>query len=150
MRFSMRSHVKAIFGVLAIALVAACNESTPPNGDASGTYVLTAINGGSLPFLLDATATDTLVIKSGSIVINTDGTFVETLSADETKSGTTTTQTNVCPGIYTQRGNALTFSETPNSDATCGGTYGASWNGSDTVSLLFTGFTLEYTKQTIG
>lgn len=143
----MRSHVKAIFSVLGIVLVAACNDSPVANGDASGTYALTAINGAALPFTLQATTTDTLKIKSGSIVINTDGTFVETLTADQTTGGTTTTQTNVCPGSYVQRGNSFTFNETVNGDATCGGTYGAHWDGNNTVSLLFTGFTLDYTKQ---
>jgi hypothetical protein len=147
--FSMRSHVKAIFAVLGIVLVAACNDSTAVNGDASGTYALSAINGSPLPFILSTTATDTLVIKSGNIVINADGTFVETLSADETISGVTTNQTNVCPGNYVQSGNAFTFNETLTGDASCGGTYGAHWNGSDTMSLLFIGYTLEYTKSTV-
>jgi hypothetical protein len=147
--FSMRSHVKAIFAVLGIVLVAACNDSTAVNGDASGTYTLSAINGSPLPFILSATTTDTLVIKSGNIVINADGTFVETLSADKTISGVTTTQTNICPGNYAQRGDAFTFNETLTGDASCGGSYGARWNGSDTMSLLFTGYTLDYIKTTV-
>jgi hypothetical protein len=149
MRFSMLSHVKTIFAVLGIALVAACNDSTAVNGDASGTYPLSTINGSGLPFILQATATDTLVIKSGSMVINADGTFVETLTADETTGGVTTSQTNVCPGNYVQRGNSFTFNEASNSDASCGGSYAASWDGSNTVSLFFTGFTLDYTRQTL-
>jgi hypothetical protein len=143
----MRSHVRAIFAVLAIGLVSACNDSTAAvNGDASGTYTLSAINGATLPFLLQATTTDTLVITAGNIVINSDGTFVETLTADETTGGVKTTQTNVCPGNYVQRGNAFTFSETLTGDESCGGSYAASWDGANTVSLLFTGYTLDYTK----
>lgn len=145
----MRSHVKAIFAVLGIVLVAACNEPTVVNGDASGTYALTAVNGSPLPFTLDATATDTLVLTSGSITINADGTFVETLSADETIAGVKTTQTNVCPGNYVQRGNAFTFSESLTSDQSCGARYGAKWDGANTVSLFFTGFQLDYTMATV-
>ena len=107
----MRSHVKAIFAVLGIVLVAACNEPTVVNGDASGTYTLTAVNGSPLPFTLDATATDTLTLTSGNIVINAGGTFVETLTADVTQAGVKTTQTNVCPGQYVQSGNSFTFTE---------------------------------------
>ena len=142
----MRSQVRAIFAVLGIALVAACNDSTAVNGDASGTYTLSAINGAALPFTLQATTTDTLVITAGNIVINTDGTFVETLTADETAGGVKTTQTNVCPGSYIQQGNAFTFNENVTGDANCGGSYGARWDGANTVSLLFTGYTLDYTK----
>jgi hypothetical protein len=140
----MRSHVKAIFAVLGVVLVAACNDATVANGDASGTYALSAINGSPLPFILDATATDTLVITSGNIVINADGTFVETLSADETTGGVKTTNTNICPGNYVQRGNTFTFSESLTGDPNCGGQYGAKWDGNNTVSLFFSGFTLDY------
>ena len=144
----MRLHVKAIFAVLGIVLVAACNEPTVVNGDASGTYALTAVNGSPLPFTLDATATDTLVLTSGTIVINADGTFVETLSADVTQAGVKTTQTNICPGNYVQRGNAFTFSEAFTADTNCGAQYGARWDGATTVSLFFTGFQLDYIMTT--
>lgn len=145
----MRSHVKAIFAVLGIVLVAACNEPTVVNGDASGTYALTAVNGSPLPFTLDATATDTLVLTSGNITINADGTFVETLSADETIAGVKTTQTNVCPGNYVQSGKAFTFSESLTGDPNCGAQYGAKWDGANTVSLLFPGFQLDYIMATV-
>lgn len=144
----MRSHVKAIFAVLGIVLVAACNEPTVVNGDASGTYTLTAVNGSPLPFILDATATDTLLLTSGSIVINTGGTFVETLTADVTQAGVKTTQTNVCPGNYIQSGNTFTFSESLTGDTNCGAQYGAKWDGANTVSLFFTGFQLDYVMAT--
>jgi hypothetical protein len=144
----MRSHVKAIFALLGIVLAAACNEPTVVNGDASGTYTLTAVNGSPLPFTLDATATDTLVLTSGSITINPNGTFVETLSVDEIISGVKTTQTNVCPGNYIQSGNSFTFSEALGSDPNCGAQYGAKWDGANTVSLFFTGFQLDYIMTT--
>ena len=140
----MHSHVKTICAVLGIVLVAACNEPTVVNGDASGTYALTAVNGSPLPFILDATATDTLVLNSGSITINAGGTFVETLSADQSHSGVRTTQTNVCPGQYVQSGKAFTFSESLTADPNCGAQYGARWDGASTVSLFFTGFQLDY------
>jgi hypothetical protein len=144
----MRSHVRAIFALLGIVVVAACNEPTVVNGDASGTYTLTAVNGSPLPFILDATATDTLVLTSGNIVINAGGTFVETLSADVTTGGVKTTQTNVCPGNYVQSGNSFTFSESLTGDTNCGAQYGARWDGANTVSLFFTGFQLDYIMTT--
>jgi hypothetical protein len=140
----MRSHVKAIFAVLGVVLLAACNEPTVVNGDASGTYVLTAVNGSPLPFTLDATATDTLLLTSGNIVINPGGTFTETLSADVTTGGVKTTQTNVCPGQYVQSGNSFTFSEAFTADTSCGAQYGARWDGANTVSLFLPGFQLDY------
>jgi hypothetical protein len=144
----MRSHVKAIFAVFGVVLVAACNEPTVVNGDASGTYTLAAVNGSPLPFNLDATATDTLTLTSGTIVINADGTFVETLSADVTQAGVKTTETNVCPGNYVQSGNTFTFSESLTTGGNCGAQYGARWDGANTVSLFFTGFQLDYVMAT--
>jgi hypothetical protein len=147
-RLSMRSHVKAIFAVLGVVLLAACNDATVVNGDASGSYALTAINGSPLPFTVAANATDSAVVTSGSVVINADGSFVETLSADVTTGGVTTTNTSVCPGNYVQRGNAFTFSESVTADPNCGAQYGVRWDGANTVSLFFTPFQLDYTKPT--
>ncbi|HMJ05281.1 MAG TPA: hypothetical protein VK474_03405, partial [Chthoniobacterales bacterium] len=148
-RFSMRSHVKAIFAVFGIALVAACNDATVVNGDASGTYNLAAINGNPIPLTVVATTTDTVVVTSGVLTINADGTFTETLSADHTTGGVTTSDTNVCPGNYVQRGRAFTFQEPINSDQTCGGTFPVSWDGANSVSALFGTTQLDYIKETI-
>ena len=146
----MRSHVKAIFAVLGIVLVAACHDPIIVNGDASGTYALTAVNGSPLPFLLAATTTDTVVITSGSITINTDGTFSEALSADQTTGGVKTTHSDVCPGTYSQSGNSFTFTEsTTTPDPNCGSQYSASWDGDKTVSLFFTGYQLDYTMNVV-
>jgi hypothetical protein len=143
----MRSHVRAIFAVLAVGLVAACNDTTIVNGDASGTYNLTAINGSPPPATVVATTTDTVVVNSGVIVINADGTFTETLSFDETTGGVTTPNTNVCPGNYIQSGNAFTFQEAFGNDSNCGGTYPVRWDGANTVSVLLgQQLQLDYTK----
>ncbi len=139
-------HVKAIFAVLGVVLVAACNDATVVNGDASGTYNLTAINGSPVPVTVVATTTDTVVITSGVIAINADGTFTETLSFDETTGGVTTPNTNVCPGNYTQRGNAFTFQESLTNDPNCGGSYPVRWDGANTVSVILGADQLDYIK----
>jgi hypothetical protein len=144
--FSMRSHVKVIFAVLGVALVSACNDATVVNGDASGTYNLTAINGTAVPVTVSATTTDTVVITSGVLTINADRTFTETLSFAETTGGVTTPRTNACPGNYVQRGNSFTFQETVTNDPNCGGTYPVRWNGGNTVSILFGADQLDYVK----
>ena len=144
----MHSHVKAIFGIVTVVLVAACNDTTVVNGDASGTYNLAVINGSPLPVTVLATTTDTVVITSGVIAINADGTFTETLSFDETTGGVTTPNTNVCPGSYVQRGNAFTFQESFTSDTNCGGTYPVRWDGGNTVSVLLGADQLDYIKAT--
>lgn len=145
----MRSLVKAIFAVLGVVLVAACNDTTIVNGDASGTYSLTAINGSPLPVLVAASATDTVVITSGLLTINTDRTFTETLSFDETTGGVTTSKTDVCPGNYSQRGNDFTFDESRTDNPHCGFSYPVRWDGANNVSAFFNTDQLDYVKATI-
>jgi hypothetical protein len=142
----MRSHVKAILAVLGVVLVAACNDTTVVNGDASGTYNLSAINGGPLPVTVVATTTDTVVVTSGVIAINADGTFTETLSFDETTGGVTTPNTNVCPGNYVQSGNSFSFQESLTSDPNCGGAYPVRWDGANTVSVILGSDQLDYIR----
>jgi hypothetical protein len=146
MRHLMRSLSKTAIALLGIVLVTACNDATAVNGDASGTYNLSAVNNAALPVTVAASATDTVVLKSGSVTINADGTFTETLSVDITTGGVTTNQTNACPGVYSQSGNSFTFAEVSNTDGTCGGSYSVRWDGADTVSLFLTGFQLDYIK----
>ncbi|MEO8909086.1 MAG: hypothetical protein ABI408_02500 [Gemmatimonadaceae bacterium] len=145
----MRLQSKVIVAVLGLSLLWACKDSTAVNGDASGTYTLSAINNIPVPppFTVQATTTDTIVVNSGRLTINNDGTFSETLAYDHTTGGVTTPTTSVCPGHYSQSGNGFTFTETTNAaDAFCGGTYAGAWNGSNAVSLFLSGFTLDYSN----
>jgi hypothetical protein len=144
----MRTSPKAVFSLVGVLLLAACTDnSVGVNGDASGTYALSSVSGNAVPFTIAVSPTETQTFKSGSLVINTDGTFSDTFDIDDTNSGQTTSQSIVCTGTFTQRGGTFNFSETATSDRFCGGVFAGSWNGSTTFSVAYSqGFVALYNK----
>jgi hypothetical protein len=145
----MRINPKAFLALFGVLLLGACGGDafTGVNGDASGTYTLQSISGTNLPVTVSTGPTSTVTFKSGTLTINTDNIFSETLDYDQTISGTLSSTTSTCVGTYSQRGNSFTFSEATSSDPTCGFTYGGSWNGSNAFTVNFgLGATGYYTK----
>lgn len=112
---------KRLLSVIAVMLIAACtdNSVTNPYGNVSGTYQLTVFAGRSLP----ATYTyqpgqtsslpngGTIQWTDGTMVLNSNGTFVETnnylLSPN---GGSTTSGSFISSGTYTVNGINFTLS----------------------------------------
>lgn len=119
-------HVNKVLSVIAATmLVAACTDNGifNPNNDASGTYQLTVYAGKSMPnatFIIQPNDPDwtqypngaTFVVSDGDIVMQNNGTFVETNNYVITPNGggaadhTTFTRT----GTWTLNGQNLTLS----------------------------------------
>jgi hypothetical protein len=59
--------------VLAVVALAACNDSTSPNGSAQGTYSVRTVNGNSLPY----TFPDGSVLVSDQLTLNSNGSYVD-------------------------------------------------------------------------
>ena len=62
--------------LLAVVALAACNDSTSPNGSAVGNYSLRTINGSNLPY----TFQDNSVLVSDQLTLNSNGTYVDMTS----------------------------------------------------------------------
>jgi hypothetical protein len=145
----MRAVPKASLVVLGVLLLGACggDSSTGVNGDATGTYTLSSINGNSIPYSIPVDATTTVTFTGGNFTISSSGDFSETISYDVTVSGQTTSTTSVCPGTYDQSGTHFTFVEAASDNPDCGATYTGSWNGSTTFTIAFgLGVQAIYTK----
>jgi hypothetical protein len=144
----MRTSPKAVFSLVGVLLLAACTDnSVGVNADASGTYALNSVSGNTVPFIIPISPTETQTVQSGSLVINTDGTFSDTFDIDDTNAGQTTTQSIVCTGTFTQRGGTFDFNETATTDGLCGGLFRGTWNGSNTFSVAFSqGFVALYSR----
>jgi hypothetical protein len=144
----MHSAIKTLFAVLPVLAFAACSDSTGVNGDVTGSYTLSAVNGSQVPMTAFQDATYTLRINSGNINLNSDGTFTETISYTETFSGTTNPQTtSTCLGTYTRSGSSIFFDEPTSSNPDCGGTYSGNWNGSNQLAVNFNaGITAVFTR----
>lgn len=144
----MRTSPKALFSLVGVLLIAACTDnSLGVNGDASGTYAMRSVSGNPLPVTFPVNSTTTETIKAGSLTINTDGTFTESVDVDETVSGQVTSSTIPCNGTFTQRGGSFSFSETTTSDGNCGGNYPGTWDGTSVFSVAYnSSFIVQYTK----
>src|SRR3954468_6501509 len=102
----MRITTRSITTAAAALLLAACTDNSIGVTDAvSGSYSLTSISGFPLPFAL----ADTLSISGGSITLNTDGTFSESLDFVLVNAGQTTTPNITCSGSVGQRGTNFDF-----------------------------------------
>src|SRR5687767_4985621 len=96
----------AMMSVLALP---ACSDSSGPggNGDVAGTYTLRTVNGSNVPFtILQVGSTYRLEILSGSVVINSNGTYTETASLRETNGTVVTTEQQNSNGTWTRVNNA--------------------------------------------
>ncbi|MGH7652997.1 MAG: hypothetical protein ACREMS_14310 [Gemmatimonadaceae bacterium] len=147
----MRTTSRTLFALAGVLLFAACTDNSlaPVNGDASGSYDLSAINDAPPPVVISAPgASTTETLTGGNFTLNTDGSFSETLTFDDTTSGQTTSNSITCNGTFSQSGQNFTFSEVANADQTCGGTYGGAWDGGSNFQFIFNGgaFVLLYSK----
>ena len=75
MRLLHRTARAAFVGLSAIVLATACSGEPTGAVELTGTYQLTAINGGPLPFVVSETAEETAEIVEGWIELDPSGRF---------------------------------------------------------------------------
>ena len=136
----MRVNRKAFLAVLGVLLLSACggSDATGVNGDASGTYTLRTFGGQLLPYTpAGQNPADFFTFNGGSVTINTDATFSETIVYSETTTGQMNNTTSTCFGTYSQAGSTIFFSEPVAVNPDCGGNFAGTWNGGNTLTLTF-------------
>jgi len=116
---------KRLVTLLAVILIAACTDNGifNPLNDASGTYTLTVYAGRSIPATYVIQPNDpnypnypngaTLVVTGGTLVLNSNGNFVETNNYSITPAGggTATPTSFVSSGTWTLNGSTFTLSD---------------------------------------
>ncbi len=114
-------HTKRLLSVIAVMLVAACtdNSLTNPYGNVSGTYQLTVFAGRTLPAPYTYSAGQvsalpnggTIQWTGGTMVLNSNGTFVETndYTATDNVNGSQS-GSFISSGTYTVNGTNFTLS----------------------------------------
>ncbi|HKN57558.1 MAG TPA: hypothetical protein VJV97_01820 [Gemmatimonadaceae bacterium] len=113
---------KRFLTFIAVLLIAACTDNGifNPLNDASGTYTLTVYAGRSIPATYVIQAGDpnypnypngaTFVVTGGTMVLNSNGTFVETNNYTTTPTGGTSSNSNfVSSGTWTLSGTTFTL-----------------------------------------
>ena len=96
-----------ILATLALILVlGACTDSTGSNStDHVGVYTMTTINGDALPATLSSNGADSVEVTAGTVTLNADRTFSETVSYRITKAGAETTEQELVVGLYSRSRN---------------------------------------------
>lgn len=132
--------MRKILTALAALLVIACGDSTGPDTSHVGTYTLLSVDGEALPVsFTDGFAT--IVLTSGHVTLNADGTFADVLSYTVTEGTDSYSDTETYSGTYTRSGSNITFNVTsPDPD-----TYRMTLSGT-TLTQTDGGATLVYRK----
>jgi hypothetical protein len=95
--------------LLACALAACSDDGTGPEETViEGQWVLRTVNGDSLPYV-QAVDTISQTIQSGNILVNTNGSFVFTLTVSFRVGSQTGTQTLVGTGDWDENKGAITL-----------------------------------------
>jgi hypothetical protein len=138
--------MRKLLGVLLLAFAAACsNDSTSPgNGSVAGNYPLRTANGLAIPAIASQDATGTYEVLHGRIVLNSDFSFVDSLTARFTPTGgAPQASVDVRQGTYVQTGNNITLSFI---NAGSLSTYYVTWIGPNTLVYAEPGLSLIYQK----
>jgi hypothetical protein len=133
-------------GVFLLALaIGACNDSTsPPTGTLSGSYLLRTANGVGVPGIAIQDATGLYEVLHGRIVLRSDFSFVDTLQDRFTPTGGAAQPgIDVREGTYVQTGNniTLTFQDGANLSY-----YALTWIDANTLAYSELGLSLIYSK----
>lgn len=137
--------MRKIFGALLLALAAACNDSTsPPSGTLDGSYLLRTANGVAVPGIASQDASGVYEVLHGRIVLRSDFTFVDSLSARFTPTGSAVQPLlDVRLGTYIQTGNNVTLNFQTSSGLL---QYSVTWIDANTLSYSEAGLSLIYSK----
>ena len=132
----MRTLTRSIAFATVLAFGAACSDdSNSPNAQHVGSYPLVSVSGDPVPSVLFTSGTYTLEVVSGTLTLNSNNTYNESLVYRETDNGTSTTSPPVnCPGTYTINGNTITLNATETVDCDAG-PYTATFSGGNTVTV---------------
>jgi hypothetical protein len=100
---------KLLLVCAAVAMLGCGGDSTGPAASAEGTWNLQTVNGSALPYtaVFIASPVYRLEILSDQVVLDGDGSYVETSQIRETDGTTVTTSTDQDIGNWTQHGSQL-------------------------------------------
>lgn len=138
--------MRKLLGVLLLAVAAACNNDStgPGNGAVAGNYVLRSANGLPIPAIASQDANGTYEVLRGRIVLNSDFSFVDSLSDRFTPTGgVPQPRIDVRQGTYVQTGNNITLSMISGGTLS---TYYVTWTDARTLVYAEPGLSLIYQK----
>lgn len=136
--------ITLLAGAMAAA-VACSSSSTSPSASIAGTYVLSSVNGESLPAIV-TNAGDTAVVVTDTLALNSSNGYTRH-AVDTLRSGgnAPTLYSHVSSGTYARSGTSITFTDGV-TDSSATGTIA---NNAITISSVENGFSVTgvFTKQ---
>ena len=137
----------SIFLVVAAAtfLIAGCGDSNAPDTSHVGRYELVSIDGDPVPVAVVDVPGYTLEVTGGSLTLNANNSFVESVTAIETTDGVPSPLDAIaCTGHYTRHGSTLSMT-TPETDSCAAQTVTGTLSGS-TLTVDYDGTTVVYSR----
>ena len=138
----------AAVAALAAALIAATgcgSDSNAPDRSHVGLYDMVSIDGDPLPATIFDTPGYTIQVTQGSLALNANNSFVESMTIIETVDGTQGPFESVsCLGSYTRSGSTITLT-TPETDSCIGQRVTGTLSGR-TVTVDYDGTTIVFSR----
>ncbi len=121
------------------AAVACSSSSTSPSASIAGTYVLSSVNGQSLPAIVTKAGDDTAVVVTDTLELSASNTYtrhaVDTLRS---QGSGPTPYSHVSNGTYARSGSSITLTDAA-TDSSATGTIA---NNAITISSIENGFSV--------
>ena len=92
-----------------VAIACGGDSSTGPGSSPVGNFQLSQYNGKSLPVTVFSDVMFMDVLTGGSLTLVADGTYLSTISVNETVGGNLSTYVDSASGKWTQTGGAMVF-----------------------------------------
>ena len=104
--------LKSFVAVGALAVAAACSDTTSPYGaSAGGSYSLQTVNGTNMPYSYTSGGR-TIAIQSDIYTLNNDGTYSETINETISSGSSYSPASDAESGTWYQNGTAIVFTPT--------------------------------------
>ena len=142
----MRRSPALVAAVTALSFaIAGCGDGNGPDTSHVGVYDMVSVDGDPLPVTVVDEPGYTLEVHDGSMTLNANNSFVESLTLVETNDGVAAPgETIACTGRYTRRGNTITLT-TPESDSCSGETAIGTLSG-NTLTVDYSGTTVVFSR----
>ena len=122
---------------LALAALTACggDGGTDPKVALAGAYSLSTVDGQTVPYTLYQDTDLKVEVVRGTFTIAENGAYTENVTLRFTDASGVDEAPAICSGTYTKSGNSLTLTE--NETASCGGSWDATWDGRNTITVNY-------------
>ena len=140
--------MRKLIGVLLLCAAAACSNgdstTAPASGNVSGNFALRTANGAAVPTVATQDATGTFEVLSGRVILRSDMSFIDSLTARYTPAGgTAQSLVDVRQGFFTQTGNNISLSFASSQGVV---TYSMTWMDANTLTYSEPSLSLIYQR----